>query len=239
MLADMHPATSPGFMTTPQSDARVDGRSVNPAAWLRDRGEPHIVWDALDSYLGNSALNSPHSIPSTEPPMPDQPSSRRDALSAEQIAFLIESGTVTAERFAEVSARVARGDLEARERKSRQDAIDAALRSNEVAERLGIDVAEVHRRRSEGQLYAFIAGREELYPGWQFTDDAERPILPGLARLVASFPIGMHAATIRGFMNTPQRSARIDDVPVTPVQWLTRSGDPQVLKDILEGFLLT
>ncbi|WP_314138525.1 hypothetical protein [uncultured Plantibacter sp.] len=161
------------------------------------------------------------------------------ALSAVQIAFLIESGTFTAERLAEVSERVARGDLEARERKTRQDTIDASLSANVVAERLGLDIAELRRRTAEGQLYAFSAQDEEHYPTWQFTDDPAAPVLSGLAAVIVAFPSDMHPATIRGFMSTPQRQTRIDDVRVTPVDWLRHDGDPQVLRDILDGFLLS
>jgi len=171
--------------------------------------------------------------------MTDQPAPRGGAMSDEQLAFLLGSGAFTKERLAAVSARVARGDLEARERASRQGAIDASLSPDQVAERLGISVSEAHRRRAALQLYAFTDGGEEFYPAWQFTDDEDRPVLPGLPVVLAAFSADMHAATIRGFMNTPQRSARIDGAPVTPVEWLMQGGNPRHLAGILEGFLLS
>lgn len=170
--------------------------------------------------------------------MTDQPSSRRNALSSEQIAFLIESGAFTAERFAEVSRRVARGDLEARERKAREDTIEASLNPGQAAGRLGLTLAEVRRLTAERQLYAFNARDEMLYPIWQFTGAPAGPVLPGLAAVIAAFPAGMHPATIRGFMHTPQRLTVLDGVRVTPVDWLRQAGDPRVLVDVLEGFLL-
>ncbi|ROR79987.1 hypothetical protein SAMN06295974_1882 [Plantibacter flavus] len=160
------------------------------------------------------------------------------ALSAVQIAFLIESGTFTAERLAEVSERVARGDLEARERKTRQDTIDASLSANVVAERLGLDIAELRRLRSTGNLYAFRSRGRWRYPCWQFTDDRRQLLLPHLAFLIASIPVDMHPATVLGFMETPQRSAQVDGRRVTPGEWLLRGGDPQVLRDIFEAFLM-
>lgn len=171
--------------------------------------------------------------------MTDHPNPTPGVLSDEQVAFLIESGTFTAEHFVEVSARVARGDLEARERKTRQDTIEASLSADEAAARLGVDVAEVRHRAAEGRLYAFTAHDEERFPTWQFTNDPARPVLPGLAAVIAAFPRDMHPATIRGFMSTPQRSARISGVPVTPVEWLLDAGDPQIVRHILDGFLLS
>ena len=170
--------------------------------------------------------------------MTDHPTPTPGVLSDEQIAFLIESGTLTAERLADVSVRVARGDLEVRERKTREDAISASLSLSEVAERLDLDVAEVRRRTSEGRLYAFTAHDEEHYPTWQFTNDATAPVLPGLAAVIAALPSDMHPATIRGFMSTPQRSARINGIPVTPVDWLMHARDPRLLAELLSGFLM-
>lgn len=53
----------------------------------------------------------------------------------------------------------------------------------------------------------------------------------------APIPTDMRAAALLGFMRTPQRSAQIDGKPVTPVEWLTRGGDPQVLREVFEAFV--
>lgn len=162
---------------------------------------------------------------------------RGGALSDEQVAYLIESGAFTAEEFAETEAEVARGELAEEERKTRLGAIAASLSSTEVALRLGIDASRVRHRQAKGSLYAFKVGGKRRYPIWQFTDDPAQPVLPGLAKLVEAFPDDWHPAGILGFMTTPQSSARIDGVRVTPVAWLLRGGDPQVLTAILGGFL--
>ena len=106
-----------------------------------------------------------------------------------------------------------------------------------MAKRLGLDLAEVRRRTAEGQLYAFTAQDEMRYPTWQFSDDPTAPVLPGRVTVIAAFPAGMHPATIREFMGTPQRLTVVDGVRVTPVDWLQRAGDPWVLVGILDGFL--
>ena len=48
----------------------------------------------------------------------------------------------------------------------------------------------------------------------------------------------MHPATVLGFMETPQRNAHIDGRRVMPGGWLLHGGDPQVLRDIFEAFLM-
>lgn len=113
----------------------------------------------------------------------------------------------------------------------------ASVTADVAVRRLGVETAEVERLRGRGDLYAFNSEGMWRYPRWQFTGNAQQPLLPHLAHLVASIPKETHAATVLGFMRTPQRSAQIDGEPVTPFEWLTRGGDPQVLRDILEAFL--
>jgi hypothetical protein len=169
--------------------------------------------------------------------MTNESQSRGSYLSKEQVAFLIESGDFTPEELAETQASIARGDLAAAERKTRLEAINASLSTEEVAAKLGVDIAEVHRRQAEGILFAFTAEGEHRFPNWQFTGEPRRPVLPSLKLLVSAFPKDMHPASIRGFMSTPQSSARIHGVPVTPVDWLLHGGEPQKLRDILDSFL--
>jgi hypothetical protein len=162
---------------------------------------------------------------------------RGGALSDEQVAFLIESGTFTPEKFAEVSSRVARGDLAEAERKTRLGAVTASLSAAEVALRLGIDASRVRHRQAKGGLYAFIAGGKRRYPSWQFTDDPAQPVLPGLATVIKAFPHDKHPASIQGFMSTPQSSLRVDGERMTPPEWLLHGSDPQAVVNILDSFL--
>lgn len=158
------------------------------------------------------------------------------ALSDEQAAFLIESGSFTAEELAETQASVARGDLATEERKTRLSAVTASLSAAEVAERLGIDASRVRHRQTEGSLYGFMAGGKRRYPLWQFTDDPAQPALPGLAAVIKAFQ-DRHPAGIQGFMSTPQESLRVDGERLTPPQWLLAGRDPQVVVNILDSFL--
>ncbi|ROR76082.1 hypothetical protein SAMN06295974_3770 [Plantibacter flavus] len=161
------------------------------------------------------------------------------AMTEDQARFLVESGTMTAERLAEVEARVARGDLAARERKTRLSVIADAMSTEEVADMLGIDASSVRHRQSKDQLYSIKVGAKRLYPAWQFTDSTKPAALPHLAAIISAIPKGMHAATVQGFMTTPQRSLHIDDNRVTPRDWLQQGGDKQAVLDILDGYLLS
>lgn len=170
--------------------------------------------------------------------MTTEPESGRIEPCPETVAFLIESGTFTEESWARVVAAVARGDLAARERKTTQRALEATITPAMAGARLGVDAAEVERLRSTGNLYAFRSQGQWRYPCWQFTDDRRQLLLPHLAFLIASIPVDMHPATVLGFMQTPQRSAHVDGQRVTPGEWLLRGGDPQVLRDIFDAFLM-
>jgi len=163
--------------------------------------------------------------------------SRGGALSEEQVAFLIESGTFTEEEFAETTASLERGDLAKAERETRLEPIAASQSTAEVALRLGISASLVNQRRARGNLYAFIAGGKHRYPNWQFSNDYRYPVVPRLKMVVNAFPKDMHPASIQGLMSTAQEDLVINSQNVTPVEWLLRGGDSQAIVDILDSFL--
>jgi len=49
--ADMHPASILGFMSTPQSSARVHGEPATPVSWLISGGDPEHLRGILESFL--------------------------------------------------------------------------------------------------------------------------------------------------------------------------------------------
>ncbi|MBC7593060.1 MAG: hypothetical protein H7288_03845 [Kineosporiaceae bacterium] len=162
---------------------------------------------------------------------------RGGGLTEDQAAFLIESGTFTAESLAETEASVARGDLAELERKTRLEAITASLGAAEVAAKLGIDTSRVRHRQAKDGLYAFMAGGRRRYPTWQFTPAKSQPVLPGIAAVIRSFPEDMHPASIQNIMTTPQRDLLVDNRRVSPVEWLLLGRSPQNVVDIFESIL--
>jgi hypothetical protein len=159
------------------------------------------------------------------------------SLSEEQVNFLIGSGEFTREELSDIQARIARGELAERERRTRLQSTLESLSLDEVADHLGLSTTEVRGRQGANALFAFAAGAELRFPEWQFTGDPGRPVLPNLTRLIDAFRHDMHPASILGFMTTPQTSARMDGVAMTPVDWLLNGGDSLVLEEILGSFL--
>ncbi|MDY0913006.1 hypothetical protein [Rathayibacter festucae] len=150
--------------------------------------------------------------------------------------FLVESGTMTAEELTAAEAEVARGELADLERRTRLQAIVDSFGTAEVAARLRIDETRVRHRKAKDGLYAFKVGSKLRFPAWQFTDDRERPMLPGVPALVKAIPADMHPASVHGFMTTPQEELLIGETSVTPVRWLTGGGDPREVLVALAEF---
>ncbi|PYY65525.1 hypothetical protein DEJ30_00170 [Curtobacterium sp. MCPF17_003] len=128
---------------------------------------------------------------------------------------------------------MARGDLAALERSVRQSALDATITFDEAADWLEVGSARILARLASGELFAFVADDEMLFPAWQFTDDPERPVLDQLSTLIEAFDDDMHPTAILGFMTTPHSSTQIDGIPTTPIEWLARGRPVQPLVEIL------
>ena len=151
-------------------------------------------------------------------------------------AFFVRSGSMTSEELVEAEASVLRGDLAELERRTLLAAVTASCDVNEAAELLGIDVSRVLRDIERGRLHAFWVDEVARLPAWQFTDDAERRVLPGLTTVVHALPVDMCPASVLGVMTTAQEDLVDGGAPVTPVEWLRGGGDPQAVVDLLESF---
>lgn len=156
-------------------------------------------------------------------------------LSPDQRAFLIESGAFTPEQFAETEHRVARGELREDENRTRLGTIARSYGEHTVAARLNLDRDELHKRRQEGDLYAFDASGITVYAKWQFTDQTDDGLLPHLSRVVTLLIEDWHPASVEGFMTVPKDSLIYRGEWQTPVQWLLRGASPHRVEMILEG----
>ena len=155
----------------------------------------------------------------------------------EKEPFAVTSGAMTPEEWDDARARVARGELARLERRTEREGLDGATTARDAASRLGVSPRSL--AFFPGDLFAFVIDGELRYPTWQFTGDRNKPVIPDLAQLVSAFEDDMHPSSIAGFMNTRQQDAYLNGVQLTPVEWLLRGGDVELLVDILGGFLMS
>ena len=168
---------------------------------------------------------------------PSLGAAQSSGLTEEQEPFAVTSGAMTLEQWNDAQARVARGELARLERRTEREGLDGATTARDAANRLGVAPRSI--AFFPGDLFAFVIDGELRYPTWQFTGDRNKPVIPDLAQLVSAFDDDMHPSSIAGFMNTRQRDAELAGVHLTPVEWLRRGGDVELLADILGGFLMS
>jgi hypothetical protein len=159
------------------------------------------------------------------------------APTEENEPFAVTSGAMTRGEWDDARARVARGELARVERRTEREGLDGATTARDAASRLGVSPRSL--AFFPGDLFAFVIDGELRYPKWQFTGDRDKPVIPDLAQLVSAFEDDMHPSSIAGFMNTRQQDAYLYGVQLTPVEWLLRGGDVELLVDILGGFLMS
>ncbi|WP_144803660.1 hypothetical protein [Curtobacterium sp. BH-2-1-1] len=164
---------------------------------------------------------------------PPRPRTGRDLTPDEEEA-LIEAAFGTQERYEAAKAAVARGELDAIERRSWERGLSAALTLEEAADWLDTGTGRVLTDLAFGDLFAFVCDDELLFPAWQFTDDPDQPSLNYMSSLVRAFDEDMHPTSILSFMTTPHSYTSIDGEPATPVEWLTVGRHVQPLLELLE-----
>lgn len=160
-----------------------------------------------------------------------------DGPTEEKEPFAVTSGAMTPEEWDDAQAYVARGELARLERRTEREGLGGATTARDAARRLGTSPRSV--AFFPGDLFAFVIDGELRYPAWQFTGDRDKPVIPGLVQLVSAFDADMHPSSIAGFMNTSQRDAQLNGIQLTPVEWLLRGGDVELLTDILSTFLMS
>jgi hypothetical protein len=163
---------------------------------------------------------------------PPRPRTGRD-LTPDEEDVLIDAAFGTRERYETAKAAVARGELDAIERRSSQRGLSAALTFEEAADWLDVGTGRVLTQLAFGDLFAFVCDDELLFPAWQFTDDPDQPSL-NMTSLVGAFDDDMHPTSILGFMTTPHSYTLIEGAPATPVEWLTAGRHVQPLLELLE-----
>jgi hypothetical protein len=94
-----------------------------------------------------------------------------------------------------------------------------------AADRLGIDGSRVRHRLAQRRLIGIRQSRGWLLPAYQF--GAGGGLLPGLDRVAAGLPDGVHPVVLARFFTTPQPELVVARRSVSPRQWLQGGGDPE------------
>jgi len=110
-------------------------------------------------------------------------------------------------------------------------AIAESFTTAQTARTLAVSETTVRRMRENRKLYAFPYGRQWRYPAWQFRSGT---VIPGLDTLVASIPLSMHPAFVRGMMLAPRPKLADGETWTTPRRFLISGGDPAQVASIFE-----
>lgn len=169
----------------------------------------------------------------TESLLSERPIEAEEALSPQEINFLISSGTFTAEEFEELSLSVARGDLPARAASSLLASLNKSMSADDAAAFLDLTQTELRDFVSEGRLYAVNLASHQRFPSWQFSLASPGKVLPHLKEIIALLK-GQDWISVSGLMSTPQ-STMIAHREQTPVEWFRNGGDLDALEQILDA----
>ena len=111
----------------------------------------------------------------------------------------------------------------------RQRILDGSLSIGEAAGRLGVGTSRIRQRIGEGSLYGIKVGRAWSLPDWHFTQSGE---LPGIAAVIHALPVGTDLLEVDGFLTSPNVDLVVDEIAVTPLEWLGAGLDPEPVRRI-------
>ncbi|WP_153302205.1 hypothetical protein [Microbacterium foliorum] len=169
----------------------------------------------------------------TESLLSERPIEGEEAMSPQEINFLIRSETFTAEEFEELSLRVARGDLPARATSTLLASLNQSMSADDAAAFLDLTPTELRDFVSEGRLYAVNLEGHQRFPSWQFSLSSPGKVLPHLKEIIALLK-GKDWISVSGLMSTPQ-STMVAHGKQTPVEWFRSGGDLDALEQTLQA----
>jgi hypothetical protein len=120
-----------------------------------------------------------------------------------------------------------------RRERDEQEPLDTSLTTEQVMARLHVTNSYLNRLRKAGYLHTLDHDGELRYPGWQFSNEPSRPVVPGIDIVAMAIPENWTLAAINAFMQAPQTALSIEGRLHTPAQWLDRGGDPMRVAEIL------
>lgn len=103
----------------------------------------------------------------------------------------------------------------------------------EVAKMLNVDRSRVRQRLGERSLYGVKLRGSWRIPRFQFVDC---DLIPGMEQVIAAMPANMDLLGWFNWFTLPDPDLEIDDVAVSPAEWLRRGGDPGIVAAMAADF---
>ncbi|WP_425839924.1 hypothetical protein [Microbacterium sp. PA5] len=148
----------------------------------------------------------------------------RDATPPHLKDWLIESGSMTEERFEAAVAEVERGALKVMELRSFLKFVSDTLTLDEAAGVLDITEDEARQAVADRTLHAFEINGRLRFPQWQFDIREPDHRLRGLTDIVRSIPKDRDWLSVQGIMTLPHEDLNTEGRQ-TAVEWLRNGGD--------------
>ncbi|WP_123292531.1 hypothetical protein [Curtobacterium sp. PhB78] len=152
----------------------------------------------------------------------------------DQRAALIELGVFTEQSFAETQREVDRGELRLQEIKTWLTAARDTRSLRSIARFLHLSEDEVRAEVAKHRLVAVDIGGELRFPTWQLNTRPVGRVLPHLPDLIPALEQRWDWISMGGFFTTRQEDL-YGEGRKTPAAWLEDGGDPEAVRDIVEG----
>jgi hypothetical protein len=129
----------------------------------------------------------------------------------------------------------ARDGPNARERSAAKFAalLATSYKVDDVANMLGVDPSRVRQRLKERSLYGVKTREGWRLPRFQF--DGRRTI-PGVEQVIAALPIDIDLLGFYNWFTLPDPEFWVNDVSVSPSDWLLQGGDPGKVAALAASF---
>jgi hypothetical protein len=109
----------------------------------------------------------------------------------------------------------------------------SSFKVDDVAKMLGVDPSRIRQRLKERSMYGIKTREGWRIPRFQF--DGCR-MIPGVERVIAAMPIDEHPLGFFNWFTLPDPDFWIDDVSVSPSEWLRHGGDPARVVELAASF---
>lgn len=107
-----------------------------------------------------------------------------------------------------------------------------SLSAAEVAKRLGVDTSRVRQRIYARSLYAFKHHGGWLIPAFQIR---RRKLVAGLGAVIPALAPPLHPVAVSRWFTTPTPDLVLDDVSISPIDWLSAGSPVEVVTKLAEG----